>query len=748
MKKYILLFMVLTLSVLGGDRIAILDFEGEGVPISHAKTFTDRVRTALVGYTQFEVMEREKFEAILEEQAFQLSGLCDEDCIVEVGQIAGVQYMVTGDIRDLGNTLYVSASFIDVESSKVMASQDMTVSSNDIQALLEAAPELADKLTQQFSTKKGLVAGGAMAIVDHSEFGKLRLTASETGTQLVIDGRSRGTIARSDFVIQLTPGQHDVQLSKDGFEPWASTVAIELNKTTTRTVELKSTGSGVEQVLDWSFLTIQSTPEQAQVVIDGIEYGQTFFNDKVAPGKHTISLSKPLYYPAIKEVVLEPGEITPLEMTLKPNFGSIAISSVPPNASIMINDRIETQRTPHTVTHLQSGQYELKVSAPDYRDFVQTVTISDDIESKIEATLTPAFGWLNITSNPNESEIILDGRPIGTTPLGDYRIPSGEYVLTLRKQYYKDYQEQIIVEDGKPFTLYAEMNPDFGKLSVQGFPEGAKILIDGELRGQVAGMIEPVSVGSHKVRIEAGKHFKPYEQEVFIGLNEMAGMQVNLKELTGSLIVSTNPTGASIEIDGKMEKSITPYTIPKLWLGDHEVVFKLNGYAESSHTVNIAEDEREVLHADLEKLIYVKPRKEALWRSAVLPGLGQYYEDRPLWGTIYIAAQASLLFTLVSQRSEYEDLHQDYLDKRLVYSEYEGPQAEIAQVWDEVQTAYDLSESNYEKQQLTIGLMVGAYVWNVADAWFFMPRRTESNISTAVISDGKSVSAQIRVNLP
>jgi len=65
-----------------------------------------------------------------------------------------------------------------------------------------------------------------------------------------------------------------------------------------------------------------------------------------------------------------------------------------------------------------------------------------------------------------------------------------------------------------------------------------------------------------------------------------------------------------------------------------------------------------------------------------------------------------------------------------------------------VQSAFDASESNYRNQQITMGLMVGAYMWNVADAWLFMPRRTESNWSTGLISDGRSVSAQVKLNLP
>lgn len=752
--KALIVLLLFSAHLLAVDRIAIFDFPGEGVSNNQSKTFTDRVRNALVSYAQFEVMEREKFEAIMEEQKMQLSGICNEDCIVEVGQVAGVQYMVSGDIRDLGNTLYLAARIIDVETSRLMASQDMTVPANDVEALLKAAPELADAIMQQFVEKKGITAGGYQTIVDDSELGKLRLSISEPDIQLVIDGRSRGTISRKDIIIQLTPGQHDIQIIKDGFESQKTTVAIQSRTVTSKAIELKSTGAVIEELVDWSFLTIESVPSEAMVVIDGIEYGQTFFQDKIAPGKHTVRLSKPLYYSVVKEIVLDPGGMLPLDLNLKPNYGSVSINSEPAGARIMLNHRQELQTTPHTVTPLQSGQYDLSISFPDYRDDNRTVTISDGVETKINATLIPAFGWLDLASDPTGAQVLIDGRDIGVTPLTKHRLPSGNYVLSIKTEYYKEYQQMITIEDGKSLQQDIALLADFGRLSVQGFPEGARILVDGKFSGKVPSIIEPVSVGSHNVKIEAGEHFKSHDQEIFIGLNDMAGIQVNLKELTGSLIASSNPPGASIIVDGQITRTeggeivVTPYTIPKLWTGSHEIAFKLDGFAEATQTITIREDQREVLQVNLEKLIYIKSRKQAVWRSALIPGLGQIYEERTVTGGLYLASQLALFYMLVDARSEYETLHQDYLDKRTFYTEFIGSQDQIAALWTDVEDAYDLSESNYQKQQITMGLIAGAYLWNIADAWLFMPKRTESNWSTNIHTDGHSIAARVSVKLP
>jgi hypothetical protein len=749
-------FLLLFVSqLLGADRIAILDFEGESVSQNQRKSFTDMVSGALLSYPQFEVVEREKFEYIMEEQQIQLSGLCDEDCIVEVGKVAGVQFMVAGNITDVGdNTIVVAARIINVETSQLMASQSIVVENFNIGTLLKTAPDLADAIMQQYVNKKGLIAGGYQTIVDDSELGKLALNVSELGIHLVIDGRSRGIMSKKDIKIQLPAGQHDIRIIKDGFGTQSFIVAIEAKTTISKSIPLISTGEAIEEIIDWSFLTIKTTPDQAMVVIDDIEYSATYFDDEVPPGKHTLKLSKPLHYTVVKEIELEPGILHDLSFELKPNYGSISISSNPKGARIMLNDRQEIEKTPLTISPLQSGQYNLTLSLLDYRDYTQPITISDGVETKINAQLTPAFGWLSISSTPTGAQVFLGNREVGTTPLSEFRNHSGDYILSLKKPFYKEYQEMITIEDGKPLVQDVSLLADFGRLTVQGFPEGAKIMVDGVSRGKVPNIIEPISVGSHKVIIDGGKHYKPHEQEIFIGLNDMAGIQANLKELSGSLIASSNPPSASISIDGKLFQSengaaaLTPYTIPKLWTGQHEVTFKLVGFAPNTQTINIQEDKREVLKVNLEKLIFIKSREQALWRSAVLPGFGQFYEDRPFWGTIYLATQFSFIYVLTGQRSKYDDLHQDYLDKRSIYSEFQGSQAEITQMWSDVQTAYDLSKSNYRNQQITMGLIAGAYLWNIADAWLFMPRITESNWSTRVTTDGKSISAHIGVSLP
>lgn len=99
--------------------IAVLEFEGQGISKSEAGPLTDRFRGELVRTNAFVVVSRDKMEAILKEQAFQLSGCTSTECAVEIGQILNIQKIVVGKIGKVAQTYTIDISFIDVETSRI-----------------------------------------------------------------------------------------------------------------------------------------------------------------------------------------------------------------------------------------------------------------------------------------------------------------------------------------------------------------------------------------------------------------------------------------------------------------------------------------------------------------------------------------------------------------------------------------------------------------------------------------------------
>jgi len=115
-----LLFLVATL-IAQTTSIAVLDFAGNNVPSADAKALTDRLRLELFLTGKFVVLEREKMDAILKEQKFQLTGCTSDACAVEIGQLLVVEQMVAGSVSKVGQTYSVTARLIDVEKGSLIS---------------------------------------------------------------------------------------------------------------------------------------------------------------------------------------------------------------------------------------------------------------------------------------------------------------------------------------------------------------------------------------------------------------------------------------------------------------------------------------------------------------------------------------------------------------------------------------------------------------------------------------------------
>jgi len=122
----ILLFLITTVSGLYASdtvRIAILDFKVQSTNKDYiylGKGFAEFVAVDLSEYTGIQLIERDKRNAILEEQSFGLSGFADESKAAELGKLLTAEYMVTGQLFDLLGNLIITLEVIDVESGTVV----------------------------------------------------------------------------------------------------------------------------------------------------------------------------------------------------------------------------------------------------------------------------------------------------------------------------------------------------------------------------------------------------------------------------------------------------------------------------------------------------------------------------------------------------------------------------------------------------------------------------------------------------
>lgn len=81
-------------------RIAVIPFDNrtDWWANGMGEIAADMIVTRLVNSGYFSVIERERLEAILQEQGFQLSGQVNPSDVVEIGRLAGVMYLITGSV--------------------------------------------------------------------------------------------------------------------------------------------------------------------------------------------------------------------------------------------------------------------------------------------------------------------------------------------------------------------------------------------------------------------------------------------------------------------------------------------------------------------------------------------------------------------------------------------------------------------------------------------------------------------------
>ena len=106
--KHLVLTILLAGSLKAQFAVSILDFKGEDVQDKVLRACYNQLEESLIQSNRFTVIDKSQRDEILDEQKFQNSGACDEDCAVEIGQLVGAEYLMLGEIIGFGDLFQVN----------------------------------------------------------------------------------------------------------------------------------------------------------------------------------------------------------------------------------------------------------------------------------------------------------------------------------------------------------------------------------------------------------------------------------------------------------------------------------------------------------------------------------------------------------------------------------------------------------------------------------------------------------------
>lgn len=125
-----------------------------------------------------------------------------------------------------------------------------------------------------------------------------------------------------------------------------------------------------------------------------------------------------------------------------------------------------------------------------------------------------------------------------------------------------------------------------GQITVTSVPDGAQVQVDGRTD---PGWLTPYTVtglkpGQHSIAL-AKSGFNSESRSVDIAAGAKSTLNIHLAQLGATLVVSSQPNGAAIYIDGKNAGHVTPAHITIAERGTHTILIRKDGYLDESTTL-------------------------------------------------------------------------------------------------------------------------------------------------------------------
>ena len=443
----------------GKFAVSILDFTGEDVQDKVLRACYQQLETSLIESNRFTVIEKNKREELLEEQKFQSSGVCDEACAVEIGQLVGAEYLMLGEIIGFADLYQVNIKIINIEKGDVAEKVTDQISGGMgdlLNGMEEASREIVRRIAagsapQQITQQTGL------PTVVQKTYGTIDVTTDPQGANILIDGVEVGVTPKT--IPNLETGSHNLILNYPGYERLQKRIMVEDGKTIPISEYLvPKTGS----------LSILSDPIGATVYLDNFVKGQTPLDIPELPVKdYMIRLELKDYQMLERRITIQYAENTTQKYSLDPLPGKLNVFTSPARATIIIGGERYTSSSSGIATiELPVGQYRIEISKDGYEPLEKQVSIKPNDFGTLDINLkkipagvssNPDMGFLTVNTTDGRVRLKIQGiKEVQRMPLEYFELIYGTYNLKAFGIGLETEKRKVEIERQKTTTI--EMN--------------------------------------------------------------------------------------------------------------------------------------------------------------------------------------------------------------------------------------------------------------------------------------------------
>lgn len=266
-------------------------------------------------------------------------------------------------------------------------------------------------------------------------------------------------------------------------------------------------------------------------------------------------------------------------------------------ANVYVDDNF-VGTTPIIVT-LPVGDHIYRITKTGYIDVTGTQTVQFLITSPVNVVLNKQPNTMFNTS-PQGAHIIINGADTGLLTPNSLYLNPGIYDYVLSLSCYENITGQFTITLGSIEIIDKVFATNTGDVLISSNPTGATVFINSIMQpGATPLNYTCIAEGTYSYTIYLAG-YQSYIGSYTVVRNTITDINPTLLPLgapeTGSLYISSIPSGASIYVDGILQLDIngqpiiTPATITGLTIGPHMVTLKYDGYYTLQFPVVIEEN--------------------------------------------------------------------------------------------------------------------------------------------------------------
>lgn len=249
-------------------------------------------------------------------------------------------------------------------------------------------------------------------------------------------------------------------------------------------------------------LTINTRPNDSEVLIDGARRGTTPLTVPLTPGTHTITIRSGSDQRVVPLTIAAGAEVSQYyEMKVSEPavlVGRVSVVTDPPGARVAVDGKARGT-SPITVIDLTPADHKVTVTS-ETGSAERTVTVAAGGTASVMFSLPkvsgPVGGWLSISA-PFDVEVVEHDDVIGTSGTSRIMLAAGRHDITIMSRAL-GFQEARKVEVTAGKTIAVRVDPPKVSVSLNARP-WAEVTLDGNSVGQTPISNLLVTVGTHEL---------------------------------------------------------------------------------------------------------------------------------------------------------------------------------------------------------------------------------------------------------